>query len=118
MAEDVERFTVDALRRFSRRVFEFHGVPTQDAQTAADVLSASDVRGIESHGVARLHAYHGMLAAGRINPTPAPHILRESASTATVDGDNGLGLVIGPWANRVALDKAESAGTGWVSVAR
>jgi len=45
-----------------------------------------------------------------------PSIVRETPSTATVDGDNGLGLVVGPWANRVAMSKAESAGSGWVSV--
>lgn len=42
--------------------------------------------------------------------------MRETLSTATVDGDNGLGLVVGPWANAVAMEKAEKAGSGWVSV--
>ena len=83
---------------------------------AAEVLHRSDIRGIDSHGVARLHCYFDMLKLGRINPKPQLKIVRESASTATVDGDNGLGLVVGPKANEIAMNKAADAGTGWVSV--
>jgi LDH2 family malate/lactate/ureidoglycolate dehydrogenase len=57
-----------------------------------------------------------MLELGRINPRPSVKIVRESASTATVDGDNGLGLVVGPKANAIAMAKAKEAGSGWVSV--
>jgi len=57
-----------------------------------------------------------MLSVGRINPKPNISIVRESLSTATVDGDNGLGLVVGPWANAIAMDKADQACTGWVAV--
>jgi LDH2 family malate/lactate/ureidoglycolate dehydrogenase len=57
-----------------------------------------------------------MLSSGRINPTPSVKVVRETPSTATVDGDNGLGLVVGPKANRIAQDKAEQVGSGWVSV--
>jgi LDH2 family malate/lactate/ureidoglycolate dehydrogenase len=92
------------------------GIPEEDAEQAADVLAKSDLRGIESHGVARLHTYFDMLSLGRINPRPNVRIIRESLSTATVDGDNGLGLVVGPRSNRIAIDKAQQAGTGWVSV--
>ena len=109
-------FPLQALHDFSRRTFEHFGVPAEDAALAADVLAKSDLRGIQSHGVARLHTYFDMLTLGRINPKPKIKIVRESASTATVDGDNGLGLVVGPRANRIAMDKAQQAGTGWVSV--
>jgi LDH2 family malate/lactate/ureidoglycolate dehydrogenase len=91
-------------------------VPADEADLAASVLSSADLRGIESHGVARLHTYFDMLELGRINPKPKIQIVRESASTATVDGDNGLGLVVGPKANAIAMRKAREAGTGWVSV--
>ena len=115
---DVEVFTypIDQLMEFSKRMFEHFGVPEEDAQLASEVLARSDLRGIDSHGVARLHTYFDMLELKRINPRPAVRIVRESASTATVDGDNGLGLVVGPQANRIAMDKADGAGTGWVSV--
>ncbi len=109
-------YPADLLRDFSRRVFTHFDVPDEDASLAADVLARSDLRGIDSHGVARLRTYYDMLEHGRINPRPRIRVVRESASTATVDGDNGLGLVVGPKANRIALDKSEDAGTGWVSV--
>jgi LDH2 family malate/lactate/ureidoglycolate dehydrogenase len=109
-------FPIETLQRFSARVFEHFGVRAEDAALAASVLAASDLRGIESHGVARLHTYFDMLELGRINPKPKITIVRESASTATVDGDNGLGLVVGPKANAIAMAKAAEAGSGWVSV--
>ncbi|MBX3416827.1 MAG: Ldh family oxidoreductase [Pirellulaceae bacterium] len=109
-------FSSERLVEFSQRTFEYFGVPSQDARLAAEVLARSDLRGIESHGVARLHTYFDMLQLGRINPKPEIKIIRESPSTATVDGDNGLGLVVGPRANEIAMNKASQVGTGWVSV--
>jgi len=109
-------FPPDVLHGFCERVFGRLGVPEEDARLAADVLAASDLRGIDSHGVARLPSYVGLLAAGRIDPRPVIRVVRESASTATVDGGNGLGLVVGPKANAIAMDKADAAGTGWVTV--
>jgi L-2-hydroxycarboxylate dehydrogenase (NAD+) len=113
---DARLFAPEMLREFCVRVFLHCGTPAGDARLAADVLAAADLAGIDSHGVARLHTYFDLLGEGRINPRPKVTIVRETASTATVDGDNGLGLVVGPWANRLALDKAEQAGTGWVAV--
>jgi LDH2 family malate/lactate/ureidoglycolate dehydrogenase len=115
---EVETITypIEHLIEFSTRTFLHFGVPPADARQAAAILAASDLRGIESHGVARLHTYFDMLSLGRINPRPNIRIVRQSLSTATVDGDNGLGLVVGPQANRIAMDKADAAGTGWVSV--
>jgi LDH2 family malate/lactate/ureidoglycolate dehydrogenase len=91
-------------------------VPEEDARTAASVLQSADLRGIDSHGVARLHSYFDMLELGRIDPKPKITVVRESPSTATVDGGNGLGIVVGPKANEIAMEKAQAAGSGWVSV--
>ncbi len=113
---ETKTYPIEVLTDFSTRVFRHFGVPEADATQAATVLAASDLRGIDSHGVARLHTYFDMLTLGRINPNPKIKIVRQSASTATVDGDNGLGLVVGPAANQIAMDKAATAGTGWVSV--
>jgi L-2-hydroxycarboxylate dehydrogenase (NAD+) len=113
----LQRFPIEVLREFSARVFRGFGVPDDDADLASDVLATSDLRGIDSHGVARLQAYYGLLREGRIQPKPNLRIVRETPSTATVDGDNGLGLVIGPKANRIAMEKADRVGSGWVSVA-
>ncbi|MFT7676327.1 MAG: L-2-hydroxycarboxylate dehydrogenase (NAD+) [Planctomycetota bacterium] len=109
-------YSAERLHEFSTRIFQHFGVPKEEALLASDVLGRSDLRGIDSHGVARLHTYFGMLNAGKINPTPKLEILRQTASTATVDGDNGLGLVVGPKANEIAMNKAAEVGTGWVSV--
>jgi L-2-hydroxycarboxylate dehydrogenase (NAD+) len=109
-------FPIERLHEFSTRMFESFGVPTPDACVAADVLAAADLRGVDSHGVARLHSYFDMLTLGRINPRPSPRIVRETPSTAAFDGDNGLGLVVGPKANTLAMDKAQAVGSGWVSV--
>jgi LDH2 family malate/lactate/ureidoglycolate dehydrogenase len=113
---EVKIFSIEALREFSTRVFLHFGVPQADATQAAAVLASADLRGIDSHGVARLYSYFGMLSEGHINPKPRIKTVRSTLSTATVDGDNGLGLVVGPQANRIAMDMAEKAGSGWVSV--
>ena len=111
-------FTFDHtyLREFTAKVFEHFGVARVEAQQAADVLSKADLRGIDSHGVARLRTYVDMFSIGRINPKPNIRIVRERKSVATVDGDSGLGLVIGPRANEIAMEKASVYGSGWVSV--
>lgn len=104
------------LKEFTASVFERLGVPETEALQAADVLSKADLRGIDSHGVARLRTYVDMFSIGRINPTPKVKIVRERKSVATVDGDAGLGLVVGPRANAIAMEKAAMYGSGWVSV--
>jgi len=109
-------YPAERLVEFTARVFEHFEIPTVDALLAANVLSTSDLRGIESHGVARLRAYVGLLQDGLINPRPQIKIVRESPSTASVDGDNGLGLVVGPRANEIAMEKADRVGSGWVTV--
>jgi LDH2 family malate/lactate/ureidoglycolate dehydrogenase len=114
--EGSQTYAVDRLLEFSSRVFQHFGVPPDDAQQAARVLAAADLRGIDSHGVARLHTYFDMLTLGRINPRPNIRVIRELPGTATVDGDNGLGLVVGPRANTLAMDKACVTGSAWVAV--
>jgi len=109
-------FPADLLRNFAVRVFESFGIPRADCEQAADILIRADLRGIDSHGIARLKMYCDQLTLGRVNPRPNIAIVRESPSTATIDGDNGLGLVVGPRANAIAMEKAEQAGSGWVAV--
>jgi L-2-hydroxycarboxylate dehydrogenase (NAD+) len=113
---DTKVFPIETLREFSTRLFLHFGLTENDAAQAADVLACADLRGIDSHGVARLHSYFDMLSLGRINPRPQIKLLRSTSSTASVDGDNGLGLVVGPQANRIAMDMAQKSGSGWVSV--
>ncbi|QEH40841.1 Ldh family oxidoreductase [Chitinophaga sp. XS-30] len=109
-------FSYDHLRTFTEEVFIKMGCPADQAALAAAVLVSADLRGIDSHGVARLSGYIRLWEAGRINATPDIRIVHESPSTAVVDGDSGLGLVVAPFAMQVAIEKARTAGTGWVSV--
>jgi L-2-hydroxycarboxylate dehydrogenase (NAD+) len=109
-------FTYGQLYGFSKNVFTGMGCSEADASVAAKVLVSADVRGIDSHGIARLTGYARLWEAKRINATPKIKIIHETPSTATVDGDAGLGLVVAPRAMEIAIQKAKNAGTGWVAV--
>ena len=109
-------FTENELRDFTTNVFKKIGCSDEHAVLASDVLIKSDLRGIDSHGVARLSGYVRLWEKGRINATPNLKIVHETPTTATVDGDGGLGLVVAPFAMQIAIAKAEKYGSGWVSV--
>lgn len=109
-------FSEDQLRTFSRSVFLHMGCTDAHADLASDVLIKSDLRGIDSHGLARLTGYVRLWEKGRINTKPNIRVVHETPSTATIDGDAGLGLVVAPAAMRLAIEKAKNCGSGWVSV--
>ena len=109
-------YSYKQLFDFSKRVFEKIGCSEQDSIIASKVLLSADLRGIDSHGVARLSGYVRLWEVNRVNAKPDIHIIHETPSTAVVDGDSGLGLVVAPYAMQVAIDKAKNVGTGWVSV--
>ena len=92
------------------------GCSEADAALATKVLLSADMRGVDSHGVARLSGYVRLWEAERINAKPILNILHQTPSTATLDGDGGLGLVVAPKAMEIAIEKARQVGTGWVSV--
>jgi L-2-hydroxycarboxylate dehydrogenase (NAD+) len=104
------------LKAFVFTVFQAMGCPGAEATTATEALISADLRGIDSHGVARLSGYVRLWKSGRIIVKPSIRIIHESPSTAVIDGGSGLGLVVAPYAMQVAIDKAKVAGTGWVSV--
>lgn len=109
-------FSEEKLRKFTHSVFVKMGCSEEHASLATDVLVKSDLRGIDSHGVARLSGYVRLWEKKRINATPNIKIVHETPTTATIDGDAGLGLVVAPFAMKVAIEKAEKYGSGWVSV--
>jgi LDH2 family malate/lactate/ureidoglycolate dehydrogenase len=109
-------FPYEQLFRFSNEVFQKMGCDAEDALLATKVLLSADVRGIDSHGIARLSGYVRLWEAKRVNANAKVSILHQTPSTATVDGDSGLGLVVAPKAMQIAIDNAKSVGTGWVSV--
>ncbi len=111
-----ENYSYERLYPFVKKVFLAIGCSEKDAETATSSLLSADLRGVDSHGVARLSGYVRLWDAKRINTNPEIKILYETISTAVVNGDAGLGLVVAPFAMQVAIDKAKIAGTGWVSV--
>ncbi len=109
-------FNPDKIRVFTEQVFLAIGCSESDAEKAADVLVSADLNGVDSHGVARLAGYVRLYDHGRLNPKPNIRLIHETPSTGTVDGDAGLGLVVAPKAMEIGIEKAEKAGSGWVSV--
>jgi LDH2 family malate/lactate/ureidoglycolate dehydrogenase len=109
-------YSYQALYAFSEAVFLKMGCSTSDAALATKVLLSADLRGIDSHGIARLIGYVRLWEVGRINATPDIKIVHETPSTAVIDGDRGLGLIVAPRAMEIAIEKAKQVGTGWVSV--
>ncbi len=105
-----------SLLSYAYTVFIKMGCPEKDAQTAAKVILSADLRGIDSHGLARLSGYVRLWRKNRINTNPSIRIIHETPSTATIDADNALGLVAAPFAMQIAIEKARVAGTGWVAV--
>lgn len=109
-------YTEKRVRAFTEKIFKAIGCSAKEARMAADVLVSADLRGVDSHGVARLAGYVRLYDLGRLNPTPNIRLLHETPSTAVLDGDRGLGLVVAPHAMHLAMKKAKRSGTGWVAI--
>jgi LDH2 family malate/lactate/ureidoglycolate dehydrogenase len=96
-------FSYDELYGFSKAVFEQMGCNEEDATLATKVLLSADLRGVDSHGIARLSGYVRLWDAKRVNACPDIKVLHQTPSTATVDGDGGLGLVVGKCTKQQSL---------------
>ena len=105
------------LTAFSAKALEKVGVPKEDAMITARILVATDLMGIDSHGVAHLaNFYVTRINNGAINVTPNIKITSNAPSTAILDADGALGFVAGHRAMNEAMDRAEKNGSGFVSV--
>jgi LDH2 family malate/lactate/ureidoglycolate dehydrogenase len=116
---EVARYHHEALHEFVIAVLAKLDVPAEDAKLAADTLIASDLAGIDSHGVARFAGHPGYvpgLRGGWVNAHAKPHVVNEAAATALYDGDGGMGVMVGTRAMQVAIDKARTAGCAMVTV--
>jgi L-2-hydroxycarboxylate dehydrogenase (NAD+) len=109
-------FGYDSLRRFTEEVFISIGCSEDHAKLAATGLLSADLRGVDSHGIARLTGYVRLWEANRANTRPNLQLVHETPSTGVVDGDRGLGLVVAPFAMDLAISKAQQAGSGWIAV--
>jgi len=116
-AKDQVNVSEAALRRTVTEIFEKVGVIHDEAAEAADVLTMTDLRGVETHGVSNmLRAYVRDYRAGKLDPKPGWRIVRESPGTAVIDAERRLGVIVGPRAMRLAMDKARAVGVGVVTV--
>lgn len=106
----------DQLFQFTKSILQAAGSSEKEAGKASEVLLSADLRGIDSHGVARLSGYVRLIDEKRVNTTPELKVIHETPSTGIIDGDSGLGLVVGPEAMKLAIEKARNVGSGWVSV--
>ena len=107
---------VETLRNFIRDVHLNAGVPEDDAEICTKVIIESDIRGIESHGIGRLRYYIQRIKNGQHKISAKFEVVKETATTAVVDGNNGLGMVIGTRSMQMAIDKAREYGLGCVAV--
>ncbi len=113
------KVTVDPgkLTQFSAKILQKVGVPREDAERTAGMLVSADLRGIDSHGVSHLGPlYVKRIKEGIINPKPQIKLTSQAQSTAVVDGDRGLGFVVGHYAMTEAMLRAGQTGAGFVSV--
>lgn len=117
-AEEQEYVVVDAvaLEAWVAQVFRTQGVTDEDARVTAENLVSADLRGVESHGVARLGRYTGRIRDGLILPHADPEVVHETPSTALVDAGNGLGQPASRFAMQLAIRKAADVGYGAVAV--
>lgn len=99
------------LKKLTQIILCKLGIPEEDAETASIVLITSDLRGVDSHGVARLKVYAKGLRLGLINKTPQIRILKDSTSAILVDADNGLGIVTAPRIMQMCVDRARETGS-------
>lgn len=114
---DTIAFAVEDLKDYVARYFTAMDVPEIDAQIAADVLVSADLRGINSHGVIRLHSYYGdRLQKGYIDPLSPLKTINESPATLALDGGNGLGQVVAYRAMSRCIEMAEHAGLAVTTV--
>lgn len=108
-------YTYDYLFNFTAEVFAKMGCERVDAEKTAKVFLAAELRGLPSHGMIRIKDYFQLWEAKRINTKPNIRIVHETPSTAVVDADGAIGMIAATRSMEIAMEKAEKAGTGWVS---
>src|SRR5580692_6261582 len=103
------------LKAFIEEAMVKLGLPDQDAAVVAELMTQADLQGSDGHGVSRLPQYARRIKAGGFNTKPNIRVVREQASTAVVNGDNGMGHLVMKRAAEIAIEKARATGIGWVN---
>ncbi|MBD3254871.1 MAG: Ldh family oxidoreductase [Candidatus Lokiarchaeota archaeon] len=116
MSDDVVNIDAKTLENFMRDVFIGLGVPKEDAEIIADVLIASDIRGIDTHGIQRCKMYYDRIKEGIYEVETKIEVIKDGPTTALWDGNCGMGHVIAYKAMKAAINKAKEYGLGAVAV--
>src|SRR5512136_1128752 len=116
MSDENIRVPVDVLVPFMIDACVAMGIPREDARIIADVLITSDLWGVRSHGVAHLKMYYERMKAGLQLPATRMTVVKDTPTTAVMDGGNGMGMVVGYHAMKLAIEKARQYGLGAVAV--
>jgi ureidoglycolate dehydrogenase (NAD+) len=106
----------EALKRFIQDIFTAEGMSDDHAATMAEVMGWANLRGVDSHGVARIPRYVGMMDNGGMNPRPELSVITETSSSLSIEADRAAGPVAMDWAMDKAIEKARDAGIGWAMV--
>ncbi|MEM2321323.1 MAG: Ldh family oxidoreductase [Candidatus Bathyarchaeia archaeon] len=114
--EEFVRVEWKSLKDYVAEVLSSLKVPSEHSNIVADVLVTADLMGIESHGVQRLRRYTVGIQVGSVNPKTEISIVKESASTALIDGGSGLGQVVAYNAMEIAIEKARNVGVSAVAI--
>ncbi len=116
MSQQSVRVPVKKLVQFIEEVLIAMEIPAEDAKIIAQVIITSDLWGVESHGIAHLKMYHERMKAGLHLPVTHWSVVKDTPTTAVVDGGNGMGMVVGHHAMKIAIEKARQYGLGAVAV--
>lgn len=116
LPEDAIRISPDVARRFAADVFKATGVPAAESKLVAEVLVTADLRGIRSHGLARLPYFLVRLERGVIATDPEMPFEQRSPTTGVLDAANGIGIVAADRAMTEAMKMAMAYGSGFVTV--
>jgi len=117
-AAGFRRFRYEDLLAYGSAVLQRMGVPDGDARQVVECLLLAELRGVDSHGLIRLPVYASRIEAGVVKAKPNIAVRSRYAAVALVDGDNGLGPVVGCRAMDEALERAGVCGTGFVGACR
>lgn len=116
MSEKQSFYDASRLTAFTRAMFEHAGLSTGDAAVVADGLVKANLRGLDSHGVARIPVYLARLRGGVVNPQPNVAVIRVAPAATLIDGDNGMGFIVGRRAMEEAIALALENGVGLAGV--
>ena len=109
-------FSYPTLKKFCEAAFCKLGFSEKDSEQITDVLLLSDLYGIESHGMQRLVRYHKGIEKGLIKIDAKPEIVFETPVSAVIEGNDGMGQLLGYKAMNIAIEKAKKVGMAIVTV--